>query len=68
MYVPDVRGTMQLARLVAAIAPLRKRAGYIAPLARKTSIAWWEFESDVKRQLALEILMRRMFAIMPKAA
>jgi hypothetical protein len=69
MYVLDARGAMQLALRIATLAPtLRKRAAYVAPVARKTNIAWWEFESDVKRHLALEILMRKMFAIMPKAA
>jgi N-glycosylase/DNA lyase len=27
---------------------------------------WWEFESELKRRLALEMLLRRMFAVMPQ--
>ena len=29
---------------------------------------WWEYESPLKRQLALEAMLRRMFALMPKIA
>jgi hypothetical protein len=38
---------------------------YVAPLDRKSEIFWWEFESEVKQRLALEISMRRMFAVAP---
>ncbi len=27
---------------------------------------WWEYESPLKRRLALEAMMRRMFAIVPQ--
>jgi hypothetical protein len=65
MRAPNVRGAMQSARVAAAVAsvaaPSLKRIRFIAPLARRSEIWWWEFESDVKRRLALEILMRRLF-------
>jgi N-glycosylase/DNA lyase len=28
---------------------------------------WWEFESEMKRRLALEMLLRRMFAMVPQS-
>jgi hypothetical protein len=27
---------------------------------------WWEFESELKQKLALEMLLRRMFAMVPQ--
>jgi hypothetical protein len=69
MRVPDVRSAMQVARVVSAVAPpLRSSARVVAPLARKTQVFWWEFESEIKRRLALEILMRKLFAIAPSPA
>jgi hypothetical protein len=66
MPVPDVTHAMQTARGVAAVAPPpRKRMQFVAPLMRRRGFWWWEFDSDVKRRLALEILMRKMFAIVP---
>ncbi len=29
---------------------------------------WWEYESPLKRRLALEAMMRRMFAMVPQSA
>ncbi len=29
---------------------------------------WWEYESPLKRRLALEAMMRRMFALIPDAS
>jgi hypothetical protein len=54
----------RVSRVVAAVAPpARARVRFIAPLARRGELWWWEFESEIKRRLALEILMRRMFAM-----
>jgi hypothetical protein len=53
-------------RVVSAVAsPQHPRTMYVAPLDRKSEIFWWEFESEVKQRLALEISMRRMFAVAP---
>lgn len=30
--------------------------------------AWWEYESELKRRIALEALMRRLFSVTPLAA
>jgi len=30
--------------------------------------AWWEYESELKRRIALEALMRRLFSLAPPAA
>ncbi|MGL4233376.1 MAG: hypothetical protein ACRCWJ_18560 [Casimicrobium sp.] len=35
---------------------------YVAPVDRRNSFAWWEYENELKRRLALEMLMRDMFA------
>jgi hypothetical protein len=43
--------------------PTRPSPKLVASLARRDELWWWEFESDIKRQLALEILMRKMFAM-----
>jgi hypothetical protein len=72
MRAPDVRGALQSARATSAVvasvaAPMRGGVRFIAPLTRRTAIWWWEFESEVKRRLALELLMRRMFAIVPSS-
>jgi hypothetical protein len=29
---------------------------------------WWEFESEFKRRIALETLLRKMFAMVPRPA
>lgn len=51
-----------------AIASPRLRTRLVAPLARKTELFWWEFESELKRRIALEVLMRKMFALLPTEA
>lgn len=28
---------------------------------------WWEYESELKRRLALELLLRRLFALVPES-
>jgi hypothetical protein len=54
----------RVSRVVAAVAPpMRASVKLIAPLARHGELWWWEFESEIKRRLALEILMRKMFAM-----
>jgi hypothetical protein len=72
MRAPELRAKMRTARVVKAIAlPARQFVAssriFVAPLERVTAIAWWEFESDAKRRYALEVLMRKMFAIVPSA-
>jgi hypothetical protein len=58
-----LRPALRVSRLVAAIAPpAQVSVALIAPLARRSELWWWEFESEIKRTLALEILMRKMFA------
>ncbi|TAG03166.1 MAG: hypothetical protein EAZ43_07275 [Betaproteobacteria bacterium] len=35
---------------------------------RRSAPWWWEFESELKARIALENLLRRMFAMVPMAA
>jgi hypothetical protein len=65
-----VRLAMQLSpafrvvRVVTAVAlPTRLNSHLDAPSGRRCELWWWEFESEIKRTLALEILMRKMFAM-----
>jgi hypothetical protein len=63
---------MRTMRLVNAIAlPAREIVSrtrqFVAPIERVTAIAWWEFESEMKRRYALEVLMRKLFAMVPSA-
>ncbi len=54
----------RISRVVAAVAPpMRASVKFIAPLARRSELWWWEFESEIKRKLALELLMRKMFTM-----
>jgi hypothetical protein len=68
MRVPELGGAMRATRATRSVinavgVASRARPPLVAPLARKREVFWWEFESELKRRIALEVLMRMLFAM-----